>query len=57
MNRVNDMGFIKEKYIANLVVLDANPLVDLDNLLKVNGVIKRGKWYSSVDIRKDINDN
>ena len=38
-----DFGKIKEGFLANLVLLDANPLDDISNTLKINMVFKRGK--------------
>ena len=38
-----DFGTIKAGNLANLVLLDANPLEDISNSKKINLVIKRGK--------------
>ena len=39
---------------ADLVLLDANPLVDITNARRVHGVMVRGKWYSSVDLESRL---
>ncbi|WP_417612049.1 amidohydrolase family protein [Owenweeksia hongkongensis] len=38
-----DFGTIKEGNLANVVLLDANPLEDIENTQKINLVIKRGQ--------------
>ena len=38
-----DFGTIKEGKLANLLLLDANPLENIDNTQKINLVIKRGQ--------------
>jgi imidazolonepropionase-like amidohydrolase len=35
---------------ADLVLLDANPLVDITNTRRIHGVMVRGTWYSGGDI-------
>jgi imidazolonepropionase-like amidohydrolase len=35
---------------ADLVLLDANPLVDISNSRRVHGVMLRGEWHSFVDL-------
>lgn len=38
----NELGSIKENMYADLLILDANPLDDINNTLKINTVIKQG---------------
>jgi hypothetical protein len=33
------------------VVLDSNPLEDISGTRRVHGVMVRGNWYSTADIR------
>ncbi|MCH2083222.1 MAG: amidohydrolase family protein [Saprospiraceae bacterium] len=40
-----ELGLIKEGYIADLLILDANPLENISNTQKINTVIKSGKSY------------
>jgi cytosine/adenosine deaminase-related metal-dependent hydrolase len=40
-----DRGTIEKGKIADLVLLDANPLQDIRNTQKIAGVMARGKWY------------
>lgn len=42
----DDVGIIRVGALADLVLLDANPLESIDNTQKINGVMKSGKWYS-----------
>lgn len=40
----DELGRIKENYWADLLILDANPLEDINNTLSINAVIKQGKY-------------
>jgi Amidohydrolase family len=42
----NAMGSVESGKLADLVLLDANPLVDIRNTRKIAGVFARGKYYS-----------
>ena len=44
-------GTVTEGNRADLVLLDANPLVDLENLKRVRGVIARGRMYTAAAIQ------
>jgi imidazolonepropionase-like amidohydrolase len=37
---------------ADLVLLDANPLLDLRNLERVRGTMARGRWYAAEDLQR-----
>jgi len=43
-------GQVKEGLEADLILLDGNPLDDLNNLKKVSGVLVRGHWISKNEI-------
>lgn len=43
IGRLDSLGTIKRGKIADLVLLDANPLVDIGNLQKINAVVFGGK--------------
>ncbi|MBT8219838.1 MAG: amidohydrolase family protein [Bacteroidia bacterium] len=47
-----DFGLIKEGYRADLLLLDQNPLENIENTRTILGVIKNGEWYA-----KDSLDN
>jgi hypothetical protein len=42
----NQFGEIKEGLDADLFIVDANPLENLDALQQILGVMRKGKWYS-----------
>lgn len=46
-----EFGTIAVGQRADLVLLDANPLVDLDNVAKRAGVMVNGRWLPEADIR------
>lgn len=47
---LTDVGTIKPGAIADLLLMDGNPLVDITNSKKVAGVMIRGKWLSKAEI-------
>jgi imidazolonepropionase-like amidohydrolase len=48
LGRENDMGAIEEGRLADLVILDANPLEDIGNVRRLYRVIKGGVVYDPV---------
>jgi hypothetical protein len=48
-------GLIRTGYRADILLLDSNPMDNLDNLRNAVGVLARGRWYSraSLDARLD----
>jgi hypothetical protein len=44
-------GTVTEGGRADLVLLDANPLLDLENLKRVRGVMTRGRWHAAAAIQ------
>jgi imidazolonepropionase-like amidohydrolase len=53
MNKQADFGTIEEGKRADMILLDANPIQDLRNLRRSEGVMVRGIWISSA-LRKEI---
>lgn len=49
-NLENELGSIKENMWADLVILDANPLEDINNTRQINAVVKQGKYYDRNDL-------
>ena len=47
-------GFVAVGRDADLVLLDANPLVDIRNTSRIHGVMLRGAWYPAGELEKRI---
>ena len=50
MNRQKDLGTIEKGKLADMVLLDANPLEDIANTKKIWGVVFGGKFYSRASL-------
>jgi len=46
----DDLGEVKVGAIADLVLLDNNPLTDIRNTRRIAGVINKGKWFSPAQL-------
>jgi imidazolonepropionase-like amidohydrolase len=46
----DSFGTIETGKRADLVLLNANPLADIRNVSKIEGVMVRGKWFSRADL-------
>jgi imidazolonepropionase-like amidohydrolase len=44
----DQLGSVEEGRLADLVILDGNPLDDIKNTLRISKVIKSGKVYAPV---------
>ncbi|HMG93504.1 MAG TPA: amidohydrolase family protein, partial [Chryseolinea sp.] len=44
--KLPDTGMIKRGYTADLILIDGNPLQDITQTRKVQGVMLNGKWLS-----------
>lgn len=49
-SRLNDYGTVQPGTIADLVLLEANPLVDISNTRKIAGVVTDGRYMSKSDL-------
>ena len=47
-------GVVAVGFDADLVLLDANPLVDIGNSRRVHGVMIRGVWYSNIELEERL---
>jgi len=48
--RESELGSVTPGKVADLVLLDANPLQDISNSRRVHGVMLNGRWLSRGDI-------
>ena len=51
---LSEVGTIKPGAIADLVLINGNPLTDITNTKKVEGVMMRGKWLSKNEIEAGL---
>ena len=51
---LDDTGLIKEGYIADLVILNKNPLKNISNTQDINTIVKGGKVYSQEDVLSHV---
>jgi hypothetical protein len=50
LHGIEKYGLVEQDHVADLVVLDANPLDDIRNTRKIFGVVANGKYYSRHDL-------
>ena len=55
-NMENRLGTIDEGKLADLVLLSANPLQDISNLQKIEGVVLNGRWLDRKALNKISSD-
>ncbi len=46
LNLSNDLGTIEKGKLADLILLDANPLMDINNTKRIDAVVFNGKYFS-----------
>lgn len=52
IGREKDLGTVEKDKLADLVILDANPLDDIRNIKRIHRVIKGGEVYNPVELLK-----
>jgi imidazolonepropionase-like amidohydrolase len=50
LGRLSDMGSVEKGKIADLVLLDANPLEDIANTKRIRAVVLAGRYFSRADL-------
>ena len=50
LRRQQESGTIERGKVADLILLDGNPLADISNTKKIRGVMVRGKWFDRVEL-------
>jgi imidazolonepropionase-like amidohydrolase len=50
LGKQNELGTVEPGKMADLVILEADPLADLHNLGKVNAVMKGGRLYKPTEL-------
>ena len=56
LSRQSTMGTVDAGKNADLVVLDANPMLDVANLSKIAAVVMKGKYFSKAALDKQKSD-
>jgi len=50
MNRLADLGTVERGKLADLVLLDANPLEDIANTRKIRAVVLAGRYLDRTEL-------
>jgi imidazolonepropionase-like amidohydrolase len=50
MGRLADLGTVEKGKVADLVLLDANPLEDIGNTRTIRAVVLAGRYFSRADL-------
>lgn len=54
MNKADDFGTITPGKRADLLLVSANPLVDVRNAAQPDGVMVHGRWYTQAELRSRL---
>jgi len=50
--RENELGSVTTGKLADLLILDDNPLADISNTQKINAVIVNGRYFSKNELKR-----
>lgn len=56
LDKLNDLGTVEKGKIADLVLLDANPLDDIANSRRISAVFSNGRYYSRAQLDRILAD-
>ena len=56
VKREDELGTLEEGKIANILILDKNPLKNIKNTLTINGLIRRGEYFGKDKLNKLLSD-
>jgi imidazolonepropionase-like amidohydrolase len=48
----SDEGSVRTGAVANLLLLDSDPLEDVSNTLKISGVMLKGRWHDGLALAR-----
>lgn len=54
LQNAQDLGTVSPGKIADLVILNANPLENVDNIFLQDGILLRGRWFSEDDLHNKL---
>jgi imidazolonepropionase-like amidohydrolase len=50
MDRLSDLGTVEQGKVADLVLLDANPLDDISNTRRIRAVVLKGRYFDRAEL-------
>lgn len=56
VKRENELGTLEEGKIANILILNKNPLENIKNTLTISGLVRRGEYFGKDRLNKLLND-
>jgi len=56
MGMERELGVIEPGRLADLVILNADPLADVDNLSKIDRVVKDGAVFGEDELRRSVSE-
>jgi len=54
LHQENEFGLVGKGLRADLILVDANPLADVKNVSKLAGVLAGGRWFSAVELNRQL---